>query len=49
MKNKNESCSMSYVKNTGKENLAIYKDCKHKWKIVFRNRKICVRCGFEKW
>jgi hypothetical protein len=45
MEANNDNDSVSYAK----KNLAINKDCKHKFKTVYGRKQICVKCGFVKW
>ncbi len=49
MEKNNGSCSVSSVKKSSKSNVAIVKDCKHKFKVIYRNKQICVKSGFERW
>lgn len=46
MAKKNDNDSVSYA---SEKNLAISKDCKHKFKTIYGKKQICVRCGFIKW
>jgi hypothetical protein len=45
MEAKKDNDSLSYVK----ENLIINKECRHKFKKLYGKKRICVKCGFEKW
>ena len=40
---------MAKTKKTKFENLAGYKNCKHKFRKVTPILSFCVKCGFEKW